>query len=244
MKNTGTLRIQTFAARQSAPMEGVTVAVQGDGFTLHCITDATGSAADIPVEAPACTLSLDEDNTIRPYAVVSLTAAKSGYRTVRIEGIQIFAGQITLAQPAMIPVTEEGKDIPNAPIIIPPHALFAGSGGSGPQPRENCTPRVLEQVIIPKNITALTLQKPVTEKIITVSGDDILPPNNYKVPIGLPVSSLLHDSGYTSPETVIVGGIVDGRQITDLDEPITSSTNSIIAFNDKSNIPKYRKELI
>jgi len=46
MKNTGTLRIQTFAARQSAPVEGVTVAVQGDGFTLHCITDATGSAAD------------------------------------------------------------------------------------------------------------------------------------------------------------------------------------------------------
>ena len=45
MKNTGTLRIQTFAARQSAPMEGVTVAVQGDGFTLHCITDATGKGA-------------------------------------------------------------------------------------------------------------------------------------------------------------------------------------------------------
>ena len=51
MKNTGTLRIQAFAARQSAPVEGVTVAVQGDGFTLHRITDATGSAADIPVEA-------------------------------------------------------------------------------------------------------------------------------------------------------------------------------------------------
>ena len=127
MKNTGTLRIQTFAARQSAPVEGVTVAVQGDGFTLHCITDATGSAADIPVEAPACALSLDEDNTTRPYAIVSLTAAKPGYRTVRIEGIQIFAGQVTLAQPQMLPVTEEDRDIPNAPIIIPPHALFAGS---------------------------------------------------------------------------------------------------------------------
>ena len=71
MKNTGTLRIQTFAARQSAPVEGVTVAVQGDGFTLHCITDATGSAADIPVAAPACTLSLDEDNTIRPKNTLS-----------------------------------------------------------------------------------------------------------------------------------------------------------------------------
>lgn len=103
MKNTGTLRIQTFAARQSAPVEGVTVAVQGDGFTLHYITDATGSAADIPIEAPACALSLDEDNTTRPYAIVSLTAAKPGYRTVRIEGIQIFAGQVTLAQPQMLP---------------------------------------------------------------------------------------------------------------------------------------------
>ena len=174
MKNTGILRIQTFAARQSAPVEGVTVAVQGDGFTLHCITDATGSAADIPVEAPACTLSLDEDNTIRPYAVVSLTAAKSGYRTVRIEGIQIFAGQITLAQPAMIPVTEEGKDIPNAPIVIPPHPLFAGSGGSGAQPVENCVPRVLDKVIIPKNITVHLGKPAASARNVTVSFRDYI----------------------------------------------------------------------
>ena len=174
MKNTGTLRIQTFAARQSAPMEGVTVAVQGDGFTLHCITDATGSAADIPVEAPACTLSLDEDNTIRPYAVVSLTAAKSGYRTVRIEGIQIFAGQVTLAQPQMLPDTEEGKDIPNAPIIIPPHPLFAGSGGSGAQPVENCVPRVLDKVIIPKNITVHLGKPAASARNVTVSFRDYI----------------------------------------------------------------------
>ena len=174
MKNTGTLRIQTFAARQSAPMEGVTVAVQGDGFTLHHITDATGSVADIPVEAPACTLSLDEDNTIRPYAVVSLTAAKSGYRTVRIEGIQIFAGQITLAQPAMIPVTEEGKDIPDAPIVIPPHPLFAGSGGSGAQPVENCVPRVLDKVIIPKNITVHLGKPAASARNVTVSFRDYI----------------------------------------------------------------------
>ena len=174
MKNTGTLRIQTFAARQSAPVEGVTVAVQGDGFTLHCITDATGSAADIPVEAPACALSLDESNTTRPYAIVSLTATKPGYRTVRIEGIQIFAGQVTLAQPQMLPITEEDRDIPNAPIIIPPHALFAGSGGSGPQPRENCTPRVLEQVIIPKNITVHLGKPAAAARNVTVSFRDYI----------------------------------------------------------------------
>ncbi|MFR8950968.1 MAG: peptidoglycan-binding protein, partial [Faecalibacterium prausnitzii] len=174
MKNTGTLRIQTFAARQSAPVEGVTVAVQGDGFTLHYITDATGSAADIPIEAPACALSLDEDNTTRPYAIVSLTAAKPGYRTVRIEGIQIFAGQVTLAQPQMLPVTEEDRDIPDAPIVIPPHALFAGSGGSGPQPRENCTPRVLDQVVIPKNITVHLGKPAASARNVTVSFRDYI----------------------------------------------------------------------
>ena len=174
MKNTGTLRIQTFAARQSAPMEGVTVTVQGDGFTLHRITDVTGSAADIPIEAPACALSLDESNTTRPYAIVSLAATKPGYRTVRIEGIQIFAGQVTLAQPQMLPVTEEDRDIPNAPIVIPPHALFAGSGGSGPQPRENCTPRVLEQVIIPKNITVHLGKPAAAARNVTVSFRDYI----------------------------------------------------------------------
>ena len=174
MKNTGTLRIQTFAARQSAPMEGVTVTVQGDGFTLHRITDVTGSAADIPIEAPACALSLDESNTTRPYAIVSLAATKPGYRTVRIEGIQIFAGQVTLAQPQMLPVTEEDRDIPDAPIVIPPHALFAGSGGSGPQPRENCTPRVLEQVIIPKNITVHLGKPAAAARNVTVSFRDYI----------------------------------------------------------------------
>ena len=87
---------------------------------------------------------------------------------------QIFAGQITLAQPAMIPVTEEGKDIPNAPIVIPPHPLFAGSGGSGAQPVENCTPRVLDKVIIPKNITVHLGKPAASARNVTVSFRDYI----------------------------------------------------------------------
>mgnify|MGYP005879173767 FL=1 len=145
MKNTGILRIQAFGARQSSPIEGVLVTVSGNGFTAQRITDETGTAADLSIEAPSCALSLQEDNTIRPYAVVDLTAAKAGFRTVRIQGVQIFAGQVTLARPEMIPDTEEGKDIANPPVIIPTHALFAGNGGSGPSPTEHCTgSRVLD----------------------------------------------------------------------------------------------------
>ena len=151
----GILRIQTYRPRQSAPVEGVTVVITGSGFTAHRITDAEGNAEDVAICAPACALSLDENNTTTlPYAVCSLTARKPGYRTVRIQGIQIFAGQVTLARPEMIPDTEEGKDIANPPVIIPTHALFAGNGGSGPSPTEHCTgSRVLDRVIVPKNIT-------------------------------------------------------------------------------------------
>ena len=124
MKNTGILRIQAFGARQSSPIEGVLVTVSGNGFTAQRITDETGTAADLSIEAPSCALSLQEDNTIRPYAVVDLTAAKAGFRTVRIQGVQIFAGQVTLAQPEMIPETEGDRDVVNPPIVIPEHSLF------------------------------------------------------------------------------------------------------------------------
>ena len=167
---TGILRIQAFAARQSAPVEGVTVNIVGDGFTAARMTDAEGNAADVTLTAPDCALSLEEDNTTRlPYAVCSLTASKAGYRTVRIQGIQVFAGQVTLAQPEMIPETEEDRDVENPPIVIPPHPLFAGGGGSGRAPTDPCAPRVLDRVIIPKNITVHLGKPAASARNVTVS---------------------------------------------------------------------------
>ena len=167
---TGILRIQAFAARQSAPVEGVTVNIVGDGFTAVRMTDAEGNAADVTLTAPDCALSLEEDNTTRlPYAVCSLTASKAGYRTVRIQGIQVFAGQVTLTQPEMIPETEEGRDVEDPPIVIPPHPLFAGGGGSGRAPADPCAPRVLDRVIIPKNITVHLGKPAASARNVTVS---------------------------------------------------------------------------
>ncbi len=167
---TGILRIQAFAARQSAPVEGVTVNIVGDGFTAARMTDAEGNAADVTLTAPDCALSLDEDNTTRlPYAVCSLTASKAGYRTVRIQGIQVFAGQVTLAQPEMIPETEKGRVVEDPPIVIPPHPLFAGGGGSGRAPADPCAPRVLDRVIIPKNITVHLGKPAASAQNVTVS---------------------------------------------------------------------------
>ena len=167
---TGILRIQAFAARQSSPVEGVTVTITGDGFTVTRRTDAEGSAGDVTLTTPDCALSLDENNnTTRPYAVCDLTAFKEGWRTVRIQGVQVFPGQVTLAQPEMIPETEESRDIPVEPIVIPAHALFAGGGGSGPEPTTNCDPKVLSRVIIPKNITVHLGRPAASAQNVTVS---------------------------------------------------------------------------
>ena len=174
MNTTGILRIQAYGARQSSPIEGVLVTVTGDGFSVQRTTNAQGNAADVTIQAPSCALSLQEDNTTRPYAVVDLTAAKSGYRTVRIQGVQIFAGQVTLAQPEMIPETEEGRDVANPPVVIPEHSLFTGDGGSGPDPMENCAPRVLNQVIIPKNITVHLGRPAASARNVTVSFRDYI----------------------------------------------------------------------
>ena len=174
MNTTGILRIQAYGARQSSPIEGVLVTVTGDGFSVQRTTNAQGNAADVTIQAPSCALSLQEDNTTRPYAVVDLTAAKSGYRTVRIQGVQIFAGQVTLAQPEMIPETEEGRDVANPPVVIPEHSLFTGDGGSGPDPMENCPPRVLNQVIIPKNITVHLGRPAAAARNVTVSFRDYI----------------------------------------------------------------------
>ena len=172
---TGILRIQAFAARQSAPVEGVVVTVSGNGFTHTCTTDAEGNAADIALTTPACALSLDETNTTtRPYALCDLTAARPGYRTVRIQGVQVFPGQVTLARPEMIPDTEENRDTPSEPIVIPTHALFAGSGGSGPSPTANCEPRVLSRVVIPKNITVHLGRPAASARNVTVSFRDYI----------------------------------------------------------------------
>lgn len=170
----GILRVQSYAARQSAPMAGVNITITGEGFTLSRLTDAEGTAADIEIEAPACSLSLEEGNTaICPYAVCDLVAEKPGFQTVRIEGVQIFSGQVTLAPLEMVPSNARIVE-PAEPVVIPPHALFSGEGGSGPAPESMIYPRVLSDVVVPKTITVHLARPNVAAQNVTVSFRDYI----------------------------------------------------------------------
>ena len=171
----GILRIHSYAARRSAPMAGVSVTVTGEGFTVSRVTGEDGLAADIEIEAPACSLSLDENNTTeQPYAVCDLVAEKPGYRPVRIEGVQIFSGQATLAHLEMTPanarIVEE-----DAPVVIPPHLLFSGGGGSGSAPDAPAgNARVLSSVVIPTHITVHLGRPNESARNVTVSFRDYI----------------------------------------------------------------------
>ena len=95
----GFLRICTRAAADSLPVPGVTVLVTlPDGSSRSIVTDSSGCAQPLAVEAPDRRFSLDEDNTaVLPYAVCALSAAPPGYAAVTLRGVQIFDGVTTLA---------------------------------------------------------------------------------------------------------------------------------------------------
>ena len=175
----GILRIQSYAARQSAPVDGVTVTVSGSGFTTTFVTGPSGGAADLEIDAPEEGYSLDEGNTtVLPYAVCDITAEKAGWRTVQIKGAQIFAGQVTLARLEMIPevarAAPDGAVPPEEPVVIPTHPLFAGGGGSGPAPGAQPAPRVLTAVVIPKTITVHLGRPNESARNVTVSFRDYI----------------------------------------------------------------------
>ena len=97
---TGILRIQAFAARKVCPGRRGQDRHYGGWLCRSAPYRCPGQCRGCDHSDPACRLSLEEQNTTqRPYAVCSLTASKPGYRTVRIQGVQIFPGQVTLAQP-------------------------------------------------------------------------------------------------------------------------------------------------
>ena len=152
--STGILRIQTYTSRQASTLPGVTVTVTGDGFTQNFVTDEEGNAPDLVIEAPDPALSLDPANTTRqPYSLVNITAARQGWQSITLKGVQIFGGQTTLAPLELAPT---GSAQPaSAPLLveIPPHPLFSGQGGSGAAPLTENVDRILSQVVIPKTIT-------------------------------------------------------------------------------------------
>ena len=78
---------------------------------------------------------------------------------------------------------------------------------------------------------AVIEKRPVVSRILTVSGEGIEHPCNIEVPIGTPVGYLLEKMGI-SPDrfTIVLGGPMMGRLVTDWSSPVTKGTNGVLVF--------------
>ena len=82
---------------------------------------------------------------------------------------------------------------------------------------------------------AVMKNKPLFERILTVSGDACRHPANYRVRVGTPVSYLIEKSGGLSEETaqVVLGGPMMGSSATNINAPVTKLTSGVLMLSNK-----------
>ena len=76
---------------------------------------------------------------------------------------------------------------------------------------------------------------PLLSRVVTVSGDLVERPGNYRVTLGTPIIDLLEFCGFKSAakQKIIMGGPMMGFALNDLSSPVIKSTNCIIAASNQ-----------
>jgi Na+-translocating ferredoxin:NAD+ oxidoreductase subunit C len=71
-----------------------------------------------------------------------------------------------------------------------------------------------------------------TDQVITLAGDALREPGNYRVPLGTPVRFALAHAGLQSePCRVLQGGMMRGQALASLDAPITKGMTGLLALD-------------
>jgi electron transport complex protein RnfC len=84
---------------------------------------------------------------------------------------------------------------------------------------------------------AVQKNKPLIERVVTVTGKKVSKPSNFRVRIGTPVSMLIEKAGGL-PEgsgKIINGGPMMGKAIINIDVPVTKGTSGIVVFDEKES---------
>ncbi|MCI9679239.1 MAG: electron transport complex subunit RsxC [Oscillospiraceae bacterium] len=107
---------------------------------------------------------------------------------------------------------------------VPPGALPAAIG---------CA--VFNTVTAAAIYQAVTTGRPVTHRIVTVSGSGVNEPKNLLCPLGTPISDVLDACGGVKKSTfkILMGGPMMGHAQYDMSAPIGKGTNAILAFCEK-----------
>ncbi len=79
---------------------------------------------------------------------------------------------------------------------------------------------------------AVQKNKPLIERIVTVTGKNLSKPSNFKVRIGTPVSQILEEAGWNAESAgkVINGGPMMGKALSSVDVPVVKGTSGILVL--------------
>jgi electron transport complex protein RnfC len=79
---------------------------------------------------------------------------------------------------------------------------------------------------------AVQKNKPLFERVVTVTGVSVAKPGNYIVRIGTPVGRLIDAAGGLPEDTgkIVSGGPMMGKALTNIDVPVVKGTSGIILF--------------
>jgi electron transport complex protein RnfC len=79
---------------------------------------------------------------------------------------------------------------------------------------------------------AVQKNKPLVERVVTVTGKKLEKPGNFMVRIGTPISMLIETAGGVPEDTakVVNGGPMMGKSLSTVDAPVTKGTSGVILF--------------
>ncbi len=82
---------------------------------------------------------------------------------------------------------------------------------------------------------AVQKNKPLIERVVTVTGKNLSSPANYLVRIGTPLRSLIERSGGLPEDTgkIINGGPMMGRAVANIDAPVTKGTSGVLIMKEE-----------
>lgn len=91
---------------------------------------------------------------------------------------------------------------------------------------------------------AIVLGRPLTERIVTISGDAVPRPGNMKVRIGTPMRFILGQHGLDNLDDIhlLHGGPMMGEKLKSADIPVVKSTNGLLAMQSGSMKQAHRLE--
>lgn len=112
MPSTGYIQVHAYSSYAQLPLQDVAVSVTApDGTALAMrLTDRSGRIPPIEVPVPDMAESQSPGSEEAPFTSVTIHARLKGYEQIRVDGVQVFAGTVTVQNLELIPLSE----LPNA----------------------------------------------------------------------------------------------------------------------------------